>query len=98
MIPSIGELTLILAFILAIIQGTLPLVGVWKNKTTLMNLAVPTARAQSLLILIAFAVLMYSFYADHPREPQRARRQGCGVRRAAPLWRGIEVLILIQPQ
>jgi cytochrome c-type biogenesis protein CcmF len=64
MIPAIGELSLILAFIFAIIQGTLPLAGVWKNKTTLMNLAVPTARAQSLLILISFAVLMYSFYAN----------------------------------
>ncbi len=64
MIPAIGELSLILAFIFAIIQGTLPLAGVWKNKTTLMNLAVPTARAQSLLILISFAVLMYSFYVN----------------------------------
>ena len=64
MIPSIGELALILAFVFAIIQGTLPLVGVWKNKTTLMNMAVPTARAQSVLILISFFVLMYAFYAN----------------------------------
>ena len=64
MIPAIGELSLILAFIFAIIQGTLPLVGAWRNKTTLMNLAVPTARAQSLLILVSFVVLMYSFYAN----------------------------------
>jgi cytochrome c-type biogenesis protein CcmF len=64
MIPAIGELALILAFLFAIVQGTLPLVGVWKNKTTLMNLAMPTARAQSLFILVSFVVLMYSFYAN----------------------------------
>jgi cytochrome c-type biogenesis protein CcmF len=46
MIPSIGELALIIAFILAIMQGTLPLIGVWKNKKSLISLAVPTARYQ----------------------------------------------------
>ncbi len=64
MMPSIGELALILAFIFAIIQGTLPLVGVWKNNSSLINLAVPTARAQSVLILISFLILMYAFYAN----------------------------------
>jgi cytochrome c-type biogenesis protein CcmF len=64
MIPSIGELALILAFILAIIQGTLPLIGVWKNKKSLINLAVPTARAQSALVALAFFILGYSFYVN----------------------------------
>jgi cytochrome c-type biogenesis protein CcmF len=64
MIPSIGELALIIAFILAIIQGTLPLIGVWKNKKSLINLAVPTARAQSALVALAFFILGYSFYVN----------------------------------
>jgi cytochrome c-type biogenesis protein CcmF len=64
MIPSIGELALIIAFLLAIIQGTLPLIGVWKNKKSLINLAVPTARTQSALVALAFFILGYSFYVN----------------------------------
>lgn len=64
MIPSIGELALIIAFILAIMQGTLPLIGVWKNKKSLISLAVPTARAQSALVALAFFTLGYSFYVN----------------------------------
>jgi len=64
MIPSIGELALIIAFILAIMQGTLPLIGVWKNKKSLISLAVPTARAQSALVALAFFILGYSFYVN----------------------------------
>ncbi len=64
MIPSIGELALILAFLLAIIQGTFPLIGVWKNKKSFINLTVPVARAQSALIILAFFVLGYSFYVN----------------------------------
>lgn len=64
MIPFMGELALILAFFVAIVQGTLPLVGVWKNKSGLIKLAVPTARVQSVLILFSFVMLTYSFYAN----------------------------------
>ena len=64
MIPQIGHLALILAFCAAIVQGTLPLVGVWKKQSMLANLAVPAARAQFLFIAIAFVSLDYSFYAD----------------------------------
>lgn len=64
MIPEIGQFSLILAFCFAIIQGTLPLVGVWKNQSTLSNLAVPAARAQFVFIALAFVCLGYSFYAN----------------------------------
>ncbi len=64
MIPSIGELALIIAFLLAIMQGTLPLIGVWKNKKSLISLAVPTARAQSALVALSFFILGYSFYVN----------------------------------
>ncbi len=64
MIPEIGQFSLILAFCFAIIQGTLPLVGVWKNQSTLSNLAVPAARAQFVFIALAFVCLDYSFYAN----------------------------------
>ncbi len=64
MIPEIGQFSLILAFCFAIVQGTLPLMGVWKNQATLTNLAVPAARAQFVFIVIAFICLDYSFYAN----------------------------------
>ncbi len=64
MIPEIGHFSLILAFCFAIVQGTLPLVGVWKHKPVLANLAVPSARLQFLFIAIAFISLDYSFYVD----------------------------------
>lgn len=64
MIPTIGELALILAFCFSIVQGTLPLMGVWKNKAGLKNLAVPMARAQFVALLIAFICLEYAFYVD----------------------------------
>lgn len=64
MIPTLGELALILAFLFAIIQGTLPLIGVWKNNTTLSNLAVPAARLQFLFLLVSFAILEYAFYVN----------------------------------
>lgn len=64
MIPEIGQFSLILAFCFAIVQGTLPLVGVWKNQSRLSNLAVPAARAQFVFIVLAFISLEYSFYAN----------------------------------
>ncbi len=64
MIPEIGQLSLILAFCFAIIQGILPLIGVWKNNATLSNFAVPAARAQFVFIALAFICLGYSFYAN----------------------------------
>ena len=64
MIPEIGHFSLILAFCFAIVQGTLPLVGVWQHKPVLASLAVPAARLQFLFIAIAFISLDYSFYVD----------------------------------
>ncbi len=64
MIPEIGQIALILAFCFAFIQGTLPLVGVWKNEAALKNLAVPAARAQFVFIALAFICLDYAFYSN----------------------------------
>ncbi len=64
MIPELGHYSLILAFFFAIVQGTLPLIGVWRNNKRLANLAVPAARTQFLFIAIAFLSLEYAFYTD----------------------------------
>ena len=61
MISEIGHFALALAVMVALLQAALPLIGAAKGNRTLMDLAVPTALAQALLVLIAFLALMYAF-------------------------------------
>lgn len=55
---------MILACCLAILQATLPMIGVRKNHLGLMLLARRTAFAQCFFIFIAFSTLAYSFLAN----------------------------------
>jgi cytochrome c-type biogenesis protein CcmF len=64
MIPEIGHYALILALVVAIVQGVLPLAGLPKNNEKLLAFATPMARLQSILVIISFAILTYSFYAN----------------------------------
>lgn len=64
MIPEIGHYALILALLIAIIQGVLPLIGLAKNNEKLLAIATPTARLQSVLIILSFLCLDYAFYAN----------------------------------
>ncbi|MGQ0442686.1 MAG: heme lyase CcmF/NrfE family subunit [Methylophilaceae bacterium] len=64
MIPEIGHFSLILAFLFAIAQGTLPLAGLAKNHQLLLSLATPAARLSSALIILSFLCLDYAFYAN----------------------------------
>ncbi len=61
MIPEIGHFALIVALLVAIAQGTLPLYGAHRRDPALMALARPAARAQFALVVIAFACLAWSF-------------------------------------
>jgi cytochrome c-type biogenesis protein CcmF len=61
MIPEIGQLALILALMLAVIQATLPLIGAARGTPQLIALARPTAQAQFIFVAIAFCCLAYSF-------------------------------------
>lgn len=63
MIPEIGHFALILALLVAVVQGTLPLAGAARNNTVWMAIAKPAAQAQFLLIAIAFVCLAYAFAA-----------------------------------
>jgi len=64
MIPDIGHYALIIALLVAIAQGVLPLAGLSKDNHKLFALAIPTARIQSSLIILAFLCLGYSFYVN----------------------------------
>jgi cytochrome c-type biogenesis protein CcmF len=61
MIPELGHFALILALLVALAQGTLPLWGAYRRDAALMALAKPAARAQFALVVIAFLCLAWSF-------------------------------------
>jgi cytochrome c-type biogenesis protein CcmF len=61
MIPELGQIALLLALAIAMIQGTVPLVGAARGRHDWMALARPAAQAQFVLIAIAFAALTASF-------------------------------------
>ncbi|MGV6802452.1 MAG: heme lyase CcmF/NrfE family subunit [bacterium] len=61
MAPEIGLFTLILAFMLALLQSVLPLWGAHKGNIVLMRLGNQFATGQFLFILLAFVALVYCF-------------------------------------
>ncbi len=61
MIAEIGHYALILALVLAIVQGTVPLIGAQRDELPWMAVARPAAAAQFLFISTAFACLMYAY-------------------------------------
>ncbi|MEK9678275.1 MAG: heme lyase CcmF/NrfE family subunit [Rhodospirillaceae bacterium] len=61
MIAETGHFSLILALIVAIIQGTLPMVGAQVRNQAWMSLAAPAALMQLLFIALAFTALTYGF-------------------------------------
>ena len=61
MIGELGHLALILAFLVACIQGVVPLVGAWRRVPAWMAVAVSAARAQFLLMGISYLCLTQVF-------------------------------------
>jgi cytochrome c-type biogenesis protein CcmF len=61
MIVELGHFTLVLAFMVAVVQATLPMYGAWRRDTRLMAVANPAAVIQLLLIAVSFAALTYAF-------------------------------------
>ncbi|HTP61320.1 MAG TPA: heme lyase CcmF/NrfE family subunit [Burkholderiales bacterium] len=64
MIPELGHFALILALAIALVQGTLPVWGAAKRQPAFFALARPAARAQFMLIAVAFGCLAWSFYSN----------------------------------
>jgi cytochrome c-type biogenesis protein CcmF len=61
MIPEIGSFALVLALLVAIVQGTLPLIGAQRGIPAWIALARPASSILFLLIAIAFCCLTASF-------------------------------------
>lgn len=64
MIPELGQMALVIALLLALVQGTLPVIGAQRGNATLMAVARPAAYGQLAALLIAFAALGYGFAAN----------------------------------
>jgi len=61
MIPELGHFALILALLLALVQGTLPIIGAARRIPAWTALARPVAQGQFLFVAIAFGCLAWSF-------------------------------------
>jgi cytochrome c-type biogenesis protein CcmF len=64
MIPELGHFALMLALLVALVQGVLPLLGVHRNQPQWIALARPATAASFLLVAAAFASLTWSFYIN----------------------------------
>ena len=64
MIPELGHFALILSLCVAVVLGTLPLVGAHRGRREWLVLARPAAQAMFLLVAAAMAALTWSFYVN----------------------------------
>jgi cytochrome c-type biogenesis protein CcmF len=64
MIPELGHFSLMVALAVALVLGTLPIIGAARGNETWMDLARPAARAVFVLVLVAAACLVASFVRD----------------------------------
>jgi cytochrome c-type biogenesis protein CcmF len=64
MIPELGQIALILALCIALVQGTLPLVGAARGVASWTALARPAALAQLLFVATAYGCLTYAFVTN----------------------------------
>jgi len=98
MIPEFGHFALILALLLALVQGILPLIGAARNQATFMAIARPAAQGQFVFVTIAFACLAYSFMVNDfsvTYVATNSNSQLPSAYRFAAVWGGHEGSILL---
>jgi len=61
MLPELGQVALLLALLVAVLQAALPLVGAQRGIAPWMAVARPAAYAQLALVALAFAILTHAF-------------------------------------
>ena len=61
MFPELGQVTLILALLIAALQAALPLAGAQRGRASWMAIARPAAYLQLALVALAFAILSHAF-------------------------------------
>ena len=64
MIPELGQFSLVLATVLSLLLGVLPLWGTWRHNTALQTMARPLALMQFVLVGLSFACLAHAFLTN----------------------------------
>ncbi|MCP5267869.1 MAG: heme lyase CcmF/NrfE family subunit [Zoogloeaceae bacterium] len=64
MIPELGHFALIIALVVSLAQGVLPLLGAHRNRLAWIALARPAAQTAAFFITIAFGCLTWAFVAN----------------------------------
>jgi cytochrome c-type biogenesis protein CcmF len=64
MIAEIGNIALLLALVLALVLGTLPIIGAMRGNASWIALAKPLAIGQSMFVITAFALLAAAFIGN----------------------------------
>ena len=98
MTPELGHFALILAFVVAIVQGVLPLVGAQHGRAQWIALARPAAQTQFLLIAFAFGCLAQAFLANDfsvSYVAQHSNTRLPSLYRFAAVWGGHEGSLLL---
>jgi cytochrome c-type biogenesis protein CcmF len=98
MIPEIGNFALIVALVLALTQGVLPIWGAARANAVLMSTARPLAYGQFVFVVIAFICLVYSFLNNDFSVlyvAEHSNSQLPGYYRFAALWGGHEGSLLL---
>ena len=98
MIPEIGNFALVVALVLALTQGALPIWGAARSNTVLMGTARPLAYGQFVFVAIAFICLVYSFLNNDFSVlyvAEHSNSQLPGYYRFAALWGGHEGSLLL---
>ena len=98
MIPEIGNFALVVALVLALTQGALPIWGAARSNAVLMGTARPLAYSQFVFVAIAFGCLVYSFLNNDFSVlyvAEHSNSQLPGYYRFAALWGGHEGSLLL---
>ena len=98
MTPELGHLALILALLVALVQGVLPVVGAHRGVPAWIALARPAAQTQFALVAIAFACLAAAFVANDFSVlyvSQHSHSKLPVIYRAAAVWGGHEGSLLL---
>jgi len=98
MTPELGHLALILALLVALVQGVLPLVGAHRGQPGWIALAGPAAQTQFALVAFAFGCLTLAFLNNDFSVRYVAQHSNSALPtlyRAAAVWGGHEGSLLL---
>ena len=98
MIPELGHYALMLALLVATLQGVLPLIGVHRQHTAWIAFARPAAQAQWLLLMVSFGCLTWAFVANDfsvAYVAQHSNSKLPTIYRMAAVWGGHEGSLLL---